>query len=301
MIIFIKLCIIAGSIILSFIIGVVIVAIFNLSDGGSMITGHPLPACFAGITLPISFLLSTFPIFDECLITKIRNMKKIRRMNGADYLYWLVEADIIAAFRERYLSKPSKTAAQNLQKQQPNVVIKHALTTFRDLDGVDKYGAKGLHQYDEVNKKFDLLKDILNNKFDCGELTYDHFLASAQQVYLSVFDNLQDLVNCIKSIASIGDGYKTEMKRLLCLKCRSSAEQKQLDILAERADLNISQRRKADDSLILNERALIEIDHTIASLVNARIRDRRVSVGTEAAIKDLGDMVAQVHKYTTAV
>jgi hypothetical protein len=178
--------------------------------------------------------------------------------------------------------------------------IKRVLLECESMGGVGQYAARGRKQYDEINGKFALLREILAKKLNPGELTHIRYLGSAQQVYLNILDNLRDLVNHIKGIAAIGDNYRKDLKRLEGIRNPSKTEKKQLATLLERDALRRSQQDKVTELLTLNERALTKIDATIAAFAGTRTRGGEADVDIETAIAELASLSAKVQKYAAS-
>jgi hypothetical protein len=175
--------------------------------------------------------------------------------------------------------------------------IKRVLEECESLWGVKKFASKGNKQYDEINRKFDLFKEILTKKLDTNEFTYARYLGSAEQLYLNTLDGLRDLVNFIKGIAAIGSDYQDEMKRLQAIDRPSELEKKQLSALMERDLLRLRQEREAAELLTLNEQALTKIDMIIAAFSETRTRRRQSDVDIETAIKEIDQLANQVKEY----
>ncbi len=176
--------------------------------------------------------------------------------------------------------------------------IKRVLMESESTGGVGKYAARGREQYDEINGKFDLLREILAKKLNPREMTHARYLGSAEQVYLNTLENLRDLVNYIKSIAAIGGAYKKDLERLRAVEHPTDAERKQLATLQERDELNKNQRNRMAELLAVNERALTKIDVTIAAFTRTRTRGREADVDIETAMAELETLAARVQKYS---
>ncbi len=176
--------------------------------------------------------------------------------------------------------------------------IKRVLMECESMGGVGKYAARGREQYDEINGKFDLLREILAKKLNPRELTHARYLGSAEQVYLNTLENLRDLVNYIKGIAAMGGAYRKDLERLQVLEHPTEAERTRLATLMERDELKRSQQEKVAELLAINERALTKIDKTIAVFTRTRTRGSEADVDIETAIAELETLAARVHKYS---
>lgn len=183
-------------------------------------------------------------------------------------------------------------------RKQSTVEIRKGLLECKTLSGVEKGGAKGLKQFEEITTKFDLFQEILRKKLNKQEITYARFLATAEQVYLNTLDNLRDLVNFLKGTAAIGTDYKEEILRLQQLENSSSADQKQLATLLERDSLKDSQQERIDELIAVNEQALTQIDATIAAFSKTRIRKGQANVNFETAIAELEVLASRLQQYS---
>ncbi len=183
-------------------------------------------------------------------------------------------------------------------REQSTIEIKKGLLKCKSMAGVEKGAEKGLKQFEEINTKFDLLREILRKKLNQQEVTYARFLATAEQVYLNTLDNLRDLVNFLKGTAVIGSDYMEEIIRLQQIENPSSADQKQLTTLLERDSLKDSQQERIDELIAVNEKALTKIDATIAAFSKTRIRKGRADVNFETAISELEALASRLQEYS---
>ncbi len=178
--------------------------------------------------------------------------------------------------------------------------IKRVLEELESLGGVNTFASRGSRQYDAINEKFDLFKEMLAKKLDTSEITYMRYLGAAEQLYLNTLDGLRDLVNFIKGIAAIGSDYQADMKRLQAVARLSDLEKKQLEALLQRDQLRQHQEMKAAELLTLNEQALTKIDMIIAAFAETRIGRRQSDVDIETAMKEVEQLAAQVKEYAVS-
>ncbi|MCI4625984.1 MAG: hypothetical protein L3V56_08480, partial [Candidatus Magnetoovum sp. WYHC-5] len=104
-------------------------------------------------------------------------------------------------FAERYI----KELSSSIEKHKVELLKKvgKELRDFKKLNGIESYATQGAEQFIKIQSKFNSLKGVLTEKLDVKELTYGRYLAVAEQVYLSVLDNLTEIVTLLTSINAI--------------------------------------------------------------------------------------------------
>ena len=68
---------------------------------------------------------------------------------------------------------------------------------------VAEQAEQGGEQFTQAVERFESLKKTLDEKLSPGELTYGRYLGAAEQVYLSVLDNLSIMAALLQSVAAI--------------------------------------------------------------------------------------------------
>ncbi len=132
-----------------------------------------------------------------------------------------------------------------------------------------------------VQEKFSTMHEILDKKLNTGELTYARYAGTAEQVCVSVLDNLKYLMGLMKSVGAIGKRYSN-----------SKLEE-------QREELSKTQLKKIDDLLIQNEEALAQLDNFIAAIADIRLDKGIALADLETARQGLEDMVRRAQSKLT--
>ncbi len=143
--------------------------------------------------------------------------------------------------------------------------LKHCTT----IVGAEQYGRQGCEQFGRVEKKYNQLKKLLDKRFSSGELTYGSFLGAAEQVYLSVLDNLLKIVALLQSVETIDPEYiDARYKELQALNKVTEADEREFEALQKRLDLRTNQTKQVNSLLTENEESMTIMDETIAAIAD---------------------------------
>lgn len=185
------------------------------------------------------------------------------------------------------------------QKKAALEKIERDLIGSQTQKGTEQFAEQGATQFKMIQSCFENLKTILAEKLNPGELTYSRYLGTAEQVYLSVLDNLQNIATLLKSIRTIDEDYLEErMGSLKAMKKLSETDEKELEALDERKKLRQDQLQKIDDLLTHNEEALTDLDQTTTSLAAVQTVQGRAKVDLESAMKELEELAQRSQKYS---
>ena len=112
-----------------------------------------------------------------------------------------------------------------------------------------------------------MLADKLNRK----ELTFARYLGTAEQVYLSVLDNLLSVASTLKSAATIDSSYiQSRLDLLGSIETPAEADLQETQTLNKRLDLRVKQLERVNTLLTKNEVAMTELDNTTAAISQMR-------------------------------
>lgn len=156
----------------------------------------------------------------------------------------------------------------------------------------------GIAQLKSIQVKLENVQELLSMKLKPTELTYGRFLGAAEQVALSVLDNLNTVVSLLKSAASIEPGYIEE--RLQSLQGTANPTQAQEDqymSLKDRLELWNSQLTKVDQLMARNEEAMTEMERISAAVAQWQTGRKFAGSDFESAIKQLHALAANAHEY----
>lgn len=173
--------------------------------------------------------------------------------------------------------------------------------TVRDLEReLDEIGSQeGLAQLGRLGYKLKAFQALLDKKLDPSELTHGRYLGMAEQVYLSGLDNLQRMVHTLASIEAIDEDYVTS--RIHTLKRMrgglSASQTQELESLQARLVLKEDQRAKVDHWLAQNERAMTQIDATMAAIAAMDTVRGHAGTDLETAMRELAELARRAPDY----
>ena len=102
----------------------------------------------------------------------------------------------------RSLNQRQKAYEKSLRHQ-----IEHDLKEGERLKGLRHYARQGSEQFRRIKAKLENVTELLRMKLSDREMTFNRFLGAAEQVNLSVLNNLRDLVSRLKSAGTIDVDY----------------------------------------------------------------------------------------------
>ena len=172
--------------------------------------------------------------------------------------------------------------------------LKKSVTT---VDTGREYADQAFKQFRMIQKRFDTLQKLLDDKFAPGELTYGRYFVAGEQAYLSVLDNLDSIAARLHSINTIDLNYHEERLRALSkLRNPVPADQQELKTLQERAALREAQLDKINTLLTFNETAVTEFDRVNTAIAGVKGGKHRVPVDLETAIRELETLAQRAHR-----
>ena len=185
------------------------------------------------------------------------------------------------------------------EKQAALEKIERDLLGSQKMKGSEKFAEQGASQFKMIQDCFENLKGILAEKLNPGEITYSRYLGTAEQVYLSVLDNLQNVATLLKSIRTINQDYiEDRIGSLKAVKKQDENDAQEMEALEERMKLREDQMKKIDSLLTQNEEALTELDQTTTSIASVQTVQGRAKVDLESAMKDLEELAKRSQKYS---
>ncbi|MCB1741653.1 MAG: hypothetical protein KDK91_14865 [Gammaproteobacteria bacterium] len=152
---------------------------------------------------------------------------------------------------------------------------------------------KGLTQLRMLGEKRATLAEVLRRRMSSGELTYGRYLSSAEQVYLSALDNLQDIIVALTSVASIDSDYIDKRLREL----GHAQDGPEVITLRERQALLHRQHERVDELYAQNEAAMTVLTNAAVALAGARTRRGQASLDAQTAIRELELLAGRAGDY----
>ncbi len=163
---------------------------------------------------------------------------------------------------------------------------------------VAEQAEQGGEQFTQAVERFESLKKTLDEKLSPGELTYGRYLGAAEQVYLSVLDNLSIMAALLQSVAAIDTRYiASRMKALLAMSSPKPADKEELKTLEERERVAKETLDKVNDLVTRNEVAITQMDKLGAALAELRTLPGGASVDLDTAIQEMEELAKQAYRY----
>lgn len=151
-------------------------------------------------------------------------------------------------------------------------------------------------QLQAIQEKRTGLVDVLSQRLDAGEMTYARYLGSAQLVFSTVLDNLEEVSLSLRSITAIDPDYVDHrLSELDSSGAQGDASERERTSLVDRRTLRETQQKKVADLLAQNEAAMTAIDRTTTALADAPIG--RKPADAEEAMAALEDLARRASRY----
>lgn len=178
------------------------------------------------------------------------------------------------AIANRYIQRITHKALE--QKKHLLKKVGDDLKSLVSTKDTKIYVQKGLDQFDKIGVEYESIKGLLESKFSKGELSYGRILGTAEQLYLSVLDNLNTIVEILRSCSILND---------------YSARKSEGDQFFQ------EQGKKISALLEQNDQAICKMAETMANLVQLHTTDGFSEVDVETAIKSLHEVAQGLHLY----
>ncbi|MFH2205154.1 MAG: hypothetical protein ABIJ96_18745 [Elusimicrobiota bacterium] len=185
-----------------------------------------------------------------------------------------------------------------------HMIIAELELSFKKLRSRSKGDARAFadqaaKQFVKAPQRFETARRTLQQKLNPGELTYGRYLGAAEQVYLSVLDNLNLTLSILQSASAIDAKYIASRKQALtALAEPQEADREEMLTLEEREKLLRGQLDKVNALLTQNEVAITQMDKLNAALAEAKIVRGRASKDLDGAIAEMEDLAQRVQHYS---
>jgi len=177
-------------------------------------------------------------------------------------------------------------------------MLEKELQESYQIKGLEEYAKQGIRQFGIIQENLASIQELLGLKLNQKELTFGRFLGSAEQVSLSVLDNLKDIVSLLKSAAAIKPDYiQDRLNALSKRNPRTEEDIKQQEALKERLQLRESQLQKINTLLTQNEEAMTEMGKISAAVAEWQTDRDFADIDFESAITRLHDLAKLAHEY----
>lgn len=195
-----------------------------------------------------------------------------------------------------YLAKV--TAELNKRRARVLRTLRKDLQKCMSIRGAETYGVQGSEQFDRVEKKYQRLVAQLGKKFSKTELTYGSYLGAAEQVHLSVLDNLMKVVSLLQGAESIDPAYvDARKKQLQSLDRVTDADEREFEALQKRLKLRENQLQQVNTLLTENEESMTVMDATIAAIANLETGKGLADNDLPTAMQHLREIAQRTRHY----
>lgn len=202
--------------------------------------------------------------------------------------------------RDTLANKYTKKLNKLLEKEKEKALVSLGknLERCKGIVGAENFSVQGVTQLSQIQEKFETLDKVLSDKMVPGEMTYNRYAGTAEQVYLSVLDNLKNVVSMLKSIASIDLNSVEQRLSFFEDKMKlSSLDENEINTLQKRKNMYLSQLNKVDELLTKNEEAMTGLDQTSVELSNVKTEKGMADVDLEDSRQQLEELAERVHLY----
>lgn len=176
--------------------------------------------------------------------------------------------------------------------------LENDLQRLTTINGAESLANQGAEQFKKIRLKYQNVSDLLEQKFDSGEMAYSRFVGSVEQVYLSALDNLKQVASTLISASSIDLSYiKKRMNELSTRPSKSEADKKENDALQKRLSLWEEQVKRVDELLSMNEEAMTRMEEASSAISALNTGSKFASTDLESAMEQLQELAKRAPVY----
>ena len=175
--------------------------------------------------------------------------------------------------------------------------VKTGLEEAFQTEAARRLAEKGVAQFDHIRRTLESVQGVLTMKLAIDELTFQRYSGAAENAYLSVLDNLKDVVAVLRSLDSIDvDGVQARLQQLETSSDTRATEEK--SALEERLALLRSQTERAQLRLSKNEVVMTKMEQISARAAEWQTDVQFAATDVEAAITELVRLADFAHELT---
>ena len=156
-----------------------------------------------------------------------------------------------------------------------------------ELDEIDD--ATGRRQLAQLEQKYTNFQDILQRQLNSGELTYQRYLAIAEQVFLAGLDNLKSACLAQRSVSAI------DPQAIASRLEKAGADRPALE---KRLALRERQLREVERLYAQNDNAMTHLDHVSTKIASIKTHAGHASVDLESAMSELRVLISRAEQYS---
>ena len=161
---------------------------------------------------------------------------------------------------------------------------------------------QGCEQLERLQAKFQVFQELLAAKLNTGELTYQRYLATVQEVFLSALDNLTYIVATLKSISTIKEDYINQRIQELQRKQKSQLgngkQAAQIEILEKELALRQQELEKVDGWLLENEDAMLQLDIAVNGIKDMDTGQDQGKIDMQTSMEALLELTQRASQYS---
>jgi hypothetical protein len=199
-----------------------------------------------------------------------------------------------------YLFRRDYFASRYLEAAHKNLVeYRQALLQTLEQDLAQVKAKEAMAQLDRFTEKLRIFEDVLDDKLDPKELTFQRFMGIAEQVYLSGLDNLRQVASVRKSAGGVDEAYiRNRIKQLKTGGELSKSKNDELASLEKQLELAAKHSGSIEALLAQNEQALAQMDQALAAVADMKTGSTHSTVGMETAMADLQQIASRASAYS---
>jgi hypothetical protein len=171
------------------------------------------------------------------------------------------------------------------------------LTNCQGLVGAEHYAQQGLDQLTKIQRKYENLNDLVEQKLGSGEFALGGVWAATEQVYLGVLENLTNVVTGLQSISTIDPHYiRDRLTYLSNLDRPADADLREVDTLQQRGGIREEQLQRVNELLTRNEEALTRLEEATVAVSAIRSGESFTSVDTDNSVERLRELAHEINE-----
>ena len=200
-------------------------------------------------------------------------------------------AGIMSLIAWAMLAQRSNGYGQHLRKRHEARSAKHKETIKALDEALKEIGARqGAEQLALIERKMQTLRSVLLQRLDEGEITFHRYLRTAEQVYLSGLDNLNELKVASTALAAIDTAY-------LARRAGETSNEAERSAIAERVGHAKALNTKIEGLLTQNEQIMSALDATTVALAQTQIGPGAAAIDADSAMGELARLAARTKRY----
>ena len=189
--------------------------------------------------------------------------------------------------RDEHAKQILMQATRRMEQRRQQVIA----SIKQELTGLDLPLAA--EQVDTFNLKFSTFVAVLSDRFAVTELTYARYLGVAEQVYLSGLDNIRNAMIAQKALGAVN------VARLQQRLAGLAADAPERAALQSRLDGFSTTSAQISELLLLNEKALTQLDDVTQRLARTKVERGMADSDTESAIAELHRQGLRLAEYAS--